>query len=237
VQNHQQDTPIAGDEEVTHEQTQITGTYASRRRAVIHTLDISAEHSAHAQKVARNFRRGLYSSNIEFHVGTIPDYLSQRLSSSNGQPFLEHAFLDLPSTHSYLEIVGQALKPNGSFLAFCPSITQINTCVKAVKEQNLPFVLETVLEIGQGAGVGGRLWDVRAVKPRAVLKAEAEARELEESQASETLGDTSEAGPNAALSQSEAESSDKGWEMICRPKVGERVIGGGFVALWRRMEQ
>ena len=26
------------------------------------------------------------------------------------------------------------------------------------------------------------------------------------------------------------------WAMVCRPKVGEMVVGGGFLGLWRRME-
>ena len=30
-------------------------------------------------------------------------------------------------------------------------------------------------------------------------------------------------------------SDDNGWEMVCRPKVGIRISGGGFVGVWRRM--
>jgi tRNA (adenine57-N1/adenine58-N1)-methyltransferase len=27
------------------------------------------------------------------------------------------------------------------------------------------------------------------------------------------------------------------WAMVCRPKAGQQVVGGGFLGLWRRMEQ
>jgi len=201
--------------------------WRANRRAVIHTLDVSAKHSAHAQATVKNFRQGMYFPDVDFHVGGIPEYLSGRLIES-ADPFLEHVILDLPSPGSYLGIVGNALKPNGSLLLFCPSITQINVCVQMVKGKKLPFLLEKVLELGAGAGVGGREWDVRAVKPRALLKTEAAARESEEP--------TIESVDESDLSEATT-SADSGVEMVCRPKVGGRISGGGFVGLWRRMEQ
>ncbi|RFU25298.1 hypothetical protein B7463_g11037, partial [Scytalidium lignicola] len=186
--------------------------WRSRRRAVLHTLDISKRHSKHAEKTVRNFRNGMYFPNIDFHVGTITDYLSDRLSKSEG-PFLSHAILDLPGTHDYLDIIGEALRPNGSLITFCPSVTQIYKCTAAVKAHRLPFVLETVLELGGGIGVGGREWDVRAVKPRSLLKAEAQAREQ--------MAGEEEMGQDKAGEQTDLEvppESDSGYEMICRPK-------------------
>lgn len=182
--------------------------WRSTRRAVIHTLDINEKHSAHAQKVVKNFRNGLYYGHVDFHVGTVEEYLSGRLSESGQQPFLEHAILDLPGTQGYLDIVAKALKPGGSLLVFCPSVTQIIECIKDVKENKLPLFMEKTVEMGGAIGVGGREWDVRPVKPRALQK-------------SEVL----EAG---------LETADKGWEMICRPKVGVRIAGGGFVGQFQR---
>lgn len=199
------------------------------RRAVIHTLDISPAFSKYAQNIVRNFRRGLYYHNIDFHVGTIPEYLSSRLATTPG-PFLEHTVLDLPSPQDHLEIVGQALKPNGSLIVFCPSITQIADCVKVVQEKRLPFHLQSVLELGAGVGVGGREWDVRLVKARAVLKAEAEASKLQEQ--SEVASDLDSVGDEKSFPTT---SQDSGWAMVCRPKVGSVVTGGGFLGLWRRM--
>jgi tRNA (adenine57-N1/adenine58-N1)-methyltransferase catalytic subunit len=203
--------------------------YLSSRQAVVHSLDISPNVSKHAQSTIRKFRRGLYYHNIDFHVGTIPDYLSSRLATTNG-PFLEHTILDLPNPQDHLHIVGQSLKPNGSLIVFCPSITQIADCVKLIGEKKLPFHLESVLELGPGAGVGGREWDVRIVKRRAVLKAEAEARKVEEQ--SEAVPELDSADNGKSLSTT---GEDSGWAMVCRPKVGGLVSGGGFLALWRRM--
>jgi tRNA (adenine57-N1/adenine58-N1)-methyltransferase catalytic subunit len=203
--------------------------YLPSRRAVIHTLDISPAFSKYAQNIVRKFRRGLYYHNIDFHIGTIPEYLSSRLATTPG-PFLEHAILDLPSPREHLEIVGQALKPNGSLIVFCPSITQIADCVKVVQEKRLPFHLESVLELGAGVGVGGREWDVRLVKLRAVLKAEAEASKVREQSVAASDLDSADNGSNLSST-----SKHSGRAMVCRPKVGGRVTGGGFLGLWRRI--
>lgn len=209
--------------------------YLPTRRAIIQTLDITPRHSSHAQDVVRNFRHGLYFPDIDFHTGTIPEYLSSRLEV-HPDPFLTHAILDLPGPQEYFEIVSRAIKPDGTLLVFCPSITQIVRCVKGIKEDFLPLLLESVLEIGVGAGAGGREWDVRLVKPRALLKAEVAPLitepDDEGSDSSKGEGTGEEVDVSIAV-----ESSDSGWEVICRPKVHSRVIGGGFVGVFRRMEK
>ncbi|TAQ89098.1 hypothetical protein B7494_g2597 [Chlorociboria aeruginascens] len=218
--------------------------WRSKRRAVIHSLDSSLKHSAHAQQTVKNFRHGIYYPHIDFHIGSIDDYLSTRLSQ-NREPFLDHAILDLPGTHKYMDIVSKALKPDGTLITFCPSITQINSGVLLVKDKRLPFLIESVLEIGAGIGVGGREWDVRPVKPRALLRAEQEARKLnaEGAKVSEEEGESTEGEATGRSEQSEEDTSessiseDSGWEMVCRPKVGMRTTGGGFIAVWRRMER
>jgi len=170
----------------------------------------------------------MYYSHMDFHVGSIEKYLSSRLAQSNNEPFLDHAILDLPSTHLYMDTVGQALKADGTLITFSPSITQINVCVMNTKEKLLPFFLENVLELGAGIGVGGREWDVRPVKPRALLKAEAEAKKPSEDE--ELSGDVVGESPAAEAPV----APDSRWEMVCRPKVGVRTTGGGFVGVWRR---
>lgn len=202
--------------------------WRANRRAVIHTLDSSARHSKHAEVVVENFRNGVYYPHVDFHVGSIEEYLSSRLTESNNEPFLGRAILDLPSTHLYMDIVGQALKSNGTLITFSPSITQVNVCVMHTKDKKLPFFLENVLELGAGIGAGGREWDVRPVKPRAILKAEAEAKLPTEE--GEVSGDTLEEIPVPGAPV----APDSGWEMVCRPKVGVRTAGGGFVGVWRR---
>ncbi len=194
------------------------------RRAVIHTLDCSAKHSEHAQNVVSNYRHGIYSNDIDFHVGSIEEYISGRLEKTCGKPFLDHAILDLPSTHEYMEIVGKALKPNGTLITFCPSITQINACVLLTREKKLPLFIDNTLEC---LGVGGREWDVRPVKVRAKAKEEA-AKALEDVMAEES--DQTEASD---ISASAAQSNAT--ELVCRPRAGARVVGGGFIGFWRKM--
>jgi tRNA (adenine57-N1/adenine58-N1)-methyltransferase len=205
--------------------------YLPSRRAIVQTLDISESNSRHAEDVVRNFRRGMYYHNVDFHVGTISEYISTRLSEST-EPFLSHAILDLPDTYSFMELMAKAIKPNGSVLEFCPNVTQIAKTIEMVKEQKLPWALEKVLEIGMGAGVGGRPWSVRAVKPRALLRAEAEARQAQAEQTDTEESEDSEAAESAEeVTSSEV---DSGWEMVCRPSVGMMIGGGGFVGQWRR---
>jgi tRNA (adenine57-N1/adenine58-N1)-methyltransferase catalytic subunit len=211
------------------EKQDIYEAWRSNRRAIIHTLDVSAKHSSHAQQVVKNFRDGVYFPHIDFHVGNIDTYLTSRLLQTNEEPFLEHAILDLPNTHENLDIVGKALKPNGTLITFCPSITQINACVMHVKEKKIPFFLDNVLELGGGVGVGGREWDVRPVKPRAAVKAQPVRDGLVNADGVE--GDNGDVMENPQ----ELGTLDGGWEMVCRPKVGVRTAGGGFVGVWRRM--
>lgn len=217
-------------------------TWRRKRRAMIHTLDISPEHSKYAQKIIRNFRHGMYYPHIDFHIGSINEYLTSRLSQSAQEPFLEHAILDLPGTHEYLESVGKALRPNGSLITWNPSISQVMKCVEVVRDLRLPFVLEKVLELGSSVGVGGREWDIRSVRPRALQRL----RETKDKGSVLTEeGDIGETGTEEPIvadaegpSRSEKSSlkDNTGYEMVCRPKVGIRTEGGGFVGLWRRME-
>ena len=214
--------PDPAEDAIRLQQEEAYERYLPYRRAIIQTLDISPDHSNHARNSIRNFKNGIYYPSVDFHTGTIPEYLSARLATSNGSPIFAHAILDLPRTHQYLDIVSQALKPDGVLITWNPSLTQIIQCVNEVRQQRLPLFLESVLEVGRGAGVGGREWDVRAVLPRDIEKKrkEAEAR-VQES----TDGESSMEKP-----------SDEGWEMICRPRVGVRVEGGGFIGVWKRME-
>lgn len=214
--------------------------WQANRRAVIHTLDCSGRHSAHAEVVIKNFRHGMYYPHIDFHIGSIDDYLSIRLAETGGNPFLEHAILDLPDIQLYLNIVAKALKSNGTLITFCPSITQINAGVTYIRQKRVPLFLEKVVEVGGAVGVGGREWDVRPVKPRALLKAQVGgAKELEDLGTDQVVLETPLQGSEAVPAQvpvSEAPTSDdSGWEMVCRPKVGIRISGGGFVGVWRKM--
>lgn len=182
----------------------------------------------------------MYYPHIDFHIGGIDDYLASRLVDNGGIPFLEHAILDLPDIHHYLDIVGKALKSSGILITFCPSITQINAGVTFVRQNGLPLFLEKVVEVGGAVGVGGREWDVRPVKPRALLRAKAEDMKSpgdigEGEDASNDSNGNPVVVPAEPPSKDVPVADDSGWEMVCRPKVGIRTSGGGFVGIWRKM--
>lgn len=198
--------------------------WKSRRRAVIHTIDIAHQYSSHAQSTIAAFRQGMYSGNIDFHTGNVRDWLARALPERDNEPFLSHAFLDLPGSDGHMAKVAEALRCDGTLVVFNPSITQIMDCAKVVKKEGIPLELETVVELGVNGGSGGREWDVRPVKPRAATKNQEEAEdsglEVDEDGVRDPISD-------AAKDQGE-------WAMVCRPKVGERVVGGGFLGVWKK---
>ncbi len=215
--------------------------WRTSRGAVIHTLDCSAQHSSHAKTVVQNFRRGMYYPHIDFHVGSVDDYLSSRLAETGGWPFLDHAILDLPGTQLYLDIVAKSLKASGTLITFCPSVTQINAGVMYARQAALPMFLEKTVEVGGSVGVGGREWDIRPVKPRALLKAQVlDRNRTDDVEAAEGLmerasGDVGSHQAGSSSIKNASSSGDNGWEMVCRPKVGLKITGGGFVGVWRKM--
>lgn len=210
--------------------------WKQNRRAIIHTLDISSKHSQHARKIVQGFRHGLYAGNVDFHVGDVSDWIAkQKASRKTEQPFLNHVFLDLPNATAHLANVAPALHVNGLLAVFNPSITQIAQCVEAIREHKMPYLLEQVVELGAGTI---REWDVRAVKPRATLQKPAAAQQS--SASSDHENSDSESDQAARDSELEAvlnKAEEENWAMVCRPKAGQQVVGGGFLGLWRRMEQ
>ncbi|KAI4142048.1 MAG: hypothetical protein L6R39_005104 [Caloplaca ligustica] len=211
----------------------LTGSASIRRQAVIHTIDVSEKYSEHAARIVSSFRRGMYRRDIRFYVGDVSEWIDERLNRPDQQPFLSHALLDLPSTHSVVEKASSALRVDGKLVVFNPSITQINKTIELVKIRRLPLQLDRVVEVGP-AMTGGRVWDVRFVKPRALTK------RLNEGQAAATGGDddrvigTGEELHGNVVVDDDSAKVDEGEEMVCRPKVGDRISGGGFVALWSK---
>ncbi|KAI9849640.1 MAG: hypothetical protein M1837_002765 [Sclerophora amabilis] len=267
-----QDTNISVDETAEDPRQREFEEWRKSRRAVIHTLDISSIYSSHAQSTIRGFRQGLYSPHIDFHVGDLSSWVSMQLESHSTRPFLAHAILDLPGSQAYLGDVTKAVQPDGIVMMFCPSITQITAAVQKAKNEQMPLYLDKVVELGAGAGVGGREWNVRFVRPRAVVKAElkemVERAVMKEGTATlsrDTGSDVEETkvegdggfdegktskpdgltfSPkeaeddkenNSGIEEdSESKSKTSSFEMICRPKVGARIAGGGFLGVWRK---
>ena len=83
------------------------------------------------------------------------------------------------------------------------------------------------------------------MKPRNVLKEEAEAREkvlaenntaLEGPFEVEVEGGINARNDGRADRDFARDEERQAWKMICRPKVGGRVVGGGFIGVWRKMK-
>jgi len=118
---------------------------------------------------------------------------------------------------------------------FCPSITQINRCALDAKSQRIPLFLENVIELGAAVGVGGREWDVKPVRPRKWLKEASARKQAEKDDRAGTEEGIGDEGLTGAEEPVPVYDEDGGWELVCRPKVGQRVVGGGFVGVWKKM--
>lgn len=200
--------------------------WKNNRRAIIHTLDISSKHSKHAKKIVEGFRGGMYSGNVDFHVGDVSEWIAkQKVARKTEEPFLTHVFLDLPNAEKHLTNVAPVLHVNGMLAVFNPSITQIADCVEAIREQKMPYLLDQVIELGAGTI---REWDVRAVRPRATMKKTEEKQPPESSGAEEVDTTEGEAARDVELAKDLAQTEEK-WAMVCRPKAGQQVVGGGYI--------
>ncbi|KAF2837898.1 hypothetical protein M501DRAFT_1006398 [Patellaria atrata CBS 101060] len=211
-------------------------TWKQDRRAVIHTLDVSEKYSQHACKIVGGFRRGMYRRNVEFNVGDVSEWVEEQfLRRQDLSPFLTHAFLDLPSAESHLKSVSEAVRIDGFVAVFAPSISQISECVELIRRKKLPLAMDQVVELG--SSVNARQWDVRAVRPRAAMNKEAEKKtftSVEDDTANHSDSEAPSLNPKPASGET---NRDENWSMVCRPKVGERIVGGGFLALWRKMRE
>jgi len=113
-----------------------------------------------------------------------------------------------------------------------------------VRKLKLPLMLEQVVELGHNMS-SGRAWDVRTVRPRHLdRKNDAMRVKNTEVAAEVTSSDEESDVPEGFLDSSESETlpsdalrveKEKEWQMVCRPKAFERVVGGGFLGLWRKM--
>lgn len=229
------------EEDAETAKTRITE-WKERRQAILHTIDIASQYSAHAEQTIAAYRQGQYLHNIDFHTGSVSDWVASALPTRNNEPFLSHAFLDLPNADMHIANVAEAVKVDGILIVFNPSITQINECALKIKQEGIPLELDKVIELGVNGGSGGREWDVRPVRPRA-QKPQAEPEpvvsEVEDAETSVDEGnqdaESAQAGIAATQEAKTSQTTNDGkWAMVCRPKVGERVVGGGFLGVFRK---
>lgn len=182
--------------------------YLPRRRAILHTLDRNPKHTHAAHALIHGFKRGMYLPNIDFHAGLIPEYLTQRLDERDGRPFLSRVVLDLPTASEYAELLIQCMHVNATLTLFTPSISQIASFESWSSTTGQPLVQDRVVELPTDSSDGHGVMGKEGGRPWKVKTVVPKRRD-----------------DGAALVQ------------IMRPLVGERVAGGGFVGLYRKMRR
>lgn len=224
--------------------------WRAQRKAIIHTVEVSPTFSKHAEKVVRGFRRGIYAGNVDFYVGRVENWISARkqqleapssaisslFTPKSLEPFLTHAILDMPSAHLRIPVVAPLLKPNGVLAVFMPSVTQIADCVYIIRKQRVPLDLEHVIELGTGIS-GGRSWDVKFVSKKSKADPGWDNSTSAEAESGNTTEESS--GENKMVpekAQAQETAKDPEGVLVCRPKVGTLLAGGGFVGIWRKMQ-
>lgn len=203
--------------------------WLKQRRAVVHTVDIDPLNREHADKLIRSFRNAAYWPHIDFYAGNVKEWAAEKLSSTEQQPFLDIVILDMPGVEEYISSVVGAVKSGGQLLVFVPQITQVASCVQEIVGNDLGLKLEKVVELGDGIS-NGRLWDVRLA-------------DLRNTRLSKFAKDGAEHEPDseAELNIVDGRQPTKSAvgtipPMVCRPMVGETTRGGGFVALWKKVQ-
>ncbi|EEP75762.1 conserved hypothetical protein [Uncinocarpus reesii 1704] len=234
-----------GDETGTSKskEQEVWDAWRANRQAIIHTVEISSKHSSHAEKIVRGFRRGMYAGNVDFYVGSVENWIEDQtrrrgkgLFSQKAKPFLSHAILDMPSAHLRIPHVTPILKVDGALAVFMPNVTQIGDCVKLIKDQRLPLVLEKAVELGIGIS-SGRTWDIRLVsrRPSAIKNKDLNQATRTGNEETEDISEDESQSITTNVAAEEPQAGDS--VLVCRPKVGERIVGGGFVGLWRRIRE
>ncbi|KAJ5380149.1 uncharacterized protein N7496_002577 [Penicillium cataractarum] len=226
--------------------------WRAERHAVIHTVDVSHKFAALAERNVKGFRRGIYAGDVDFYVGPVENWIAEQtkrrtktglLSSLTGsstvEPFLSHAILDMPSAHLRIPHVAPVLRRDGYLVVFMPSITQIGDCVQIIRKHRLPFVQERVIELGLGI-TSGRNWDVRLAFKKSGADPSSWAPSAEADGEESVLATDAEESNVAhgvdEVTVPEEPVKEEEPVMVCRPKVGIRTMGGGFVGIWRRIE-
>lgn len=217
--------------------------WRTHRRALIHTVDVNEKYLSLAESNVRGFRRGIYAGNVDFYVSSVENWIQEqtrrrpkRLLSGTAEPFLDYAILDMPGAHLRISHIAPILKTDGILAVFMPNITQIGDCVSIIRQQYLPFVLDRAVELGTGIS-SGRLWDLRMTTTRSNKNLAADSEEKESEQTTEDSPESSSdnGSEEDANTSSSAQAKDEP-VLVCRPKVGEKIRGGGFVGIWRKMK-
>ncbi|EEQ88178.1 hypothetical protein RJZ56_005166 [Blastomyces dermatitidis] len=211
--------------------------WRAQRSAIVHTVDISPHYSQHAENIVRGFRRGIYVGNVDFYVSSVEKWIQEQVArrstnQDSPDPFLSRVILDMPSAHLRIPHVAPIMKDDAVLAVFMPSITQLGDCANLISKERLPFLQEKIVELGTGIS-SGRVWELRITTKRSPKDALSR-----EATTEETLDETAEDSSNTTVEEvpslTKGEKTDREEVLVCRPQVGERITGGGFVGIWRK---
>ncbi|KAK9455162.1 S-adenosyl-L-methionine-dependent methyltransferase [Dipodascopsis uninucleata] len=188
-----------------------------KRKALIDTLDRSKRFSKIGKQNVLEYRCGKYKKDVHFHSELTPTEFLWKQEESEGPIQYNAVFLDLPNPHFELESLRDRVRPHAPIVLFVPSVTQVIDALQHITEMKLPFAHDRTVELLPG-NMGGsmRNWDVRRATVRSSIDTSGESANCKESEEDIDID----------------RKPERKW--VCRPMVGERVVGGGFVLLLRR---
>ena len=111
--------------------------------------------------------------------------------------------------------------------------------MQQIKRLSLPLILDCVLELGHDL-TGGKEWDVRSISPRGPLQSK-DCTSKSHGDGLTTIEKTGNQHQAMEVISSnkprKTPPEDSELLMVCRPKVGVTGIGGGFVGMWKKMNE
>lgn len=179
--------------------------------AILHSIDNTQAHSVRGSRNLTTFRRGIYANDVEFHVANSP---TQWLLENAGPWRSLEKFEEDASEDDRKEFL------SGAFLDMADLTSNIQAISEALK-QDSPFILFS-------PSVTQLLDVLKTVKQS-------------HGQIKLTHIRTIQLVPGAGgglqdwdLRYTEIrKSGEEG--VVCRPRVGSRVVGGGFVAIFKKL--
>lgn len=145
--------------------------WRAQRNAIVHSVGSKPAVSRMAQRLVRNFRRGLYYPHVDFHVSKVRNWIAaQKAARAEGsgecKPWLSHAVLHIEDPEDHLSAVCDALLHDGRLLVWSSNIIDIARCVSEIVKLKLPLDHGPVIEVGVNSKLGGREWVVAPVSSR-----------------------------------------------------------------------
>lgn len=187
----------------------------SKRGAILHTIDCREKHSKTGEKTVKSFQKGIYKNDAEFHVSESPSHWLEEesakwaeLYSSKNQETIK-ALKDVQYKEAFL---------SGCFLDMAGFHKHLKTISKYLL-LDAPVVIfcPSLTQIMEALYTVDKDPETKLHFVKTVQLLDGVGGGLKE-------WDTRKAFIRA--------SGEVGW--VCRPKVGIRVVGGGFVIIFKK---